>query len=337
MSANKNILKLLLTQWKVLLIIPTIFATIAGTMALFGKREYQGNLKFVLEEGTSGGGLSSLIGMASQFGLDFNLKGSSAMFSGDNLIELMKSRMLIEKVLLEPAIDQNGKPTTIADRYLSFYPELKKGNSYIEFAKTKNRASFSRYQDSLLFQIYKDIVEKKYSIMKPDKKLSFINIEMKCRDEQLLIDFTNKLVETVSNYYVQMKTSLTSENIQRLEHKADSILQLLNGASYRSASSQEQIINLNPLLKKEAVPVELAQRDKFVLQTVYAEVVKNLELAKITLSQQTPLIQVVDKPIAPLKKLGKGVVKSGIGWFTFGLVFAIAVFVFINRKKILSK
>ncbi|MGC8025682.1 hypothetical protein ACP3WI_25235, partial [Salmonella enterica] len=40
--------------------------------------------------------------------------------------------------------------------------------------------------------------------------------------------------------------------------------------------------------------------DKTMLSTVYAEVVKNLELAKFTLSQETPVIQIVDNSLFPL-------------------------------------
>ncbi len=47
---------------------------------------------------------------------------------------------------------------------------------------------------------------------------------------------------------------------------------------------------------------ELAMRDKTVLQTMYGEVVKNLEISKIAMAQETPIIQIVDMPILPLEK-----------------------------------
>jgi len=51
---------------------------------------YTATLTFALEEGESGGG-GSLSGLASQFG--YNIGGGA--FTGDNLLELMKSRRLI--------------------------------------------------------------------------------------------------------------------------------------------------------------------------------------------------------------------------------------------------
>jgi len=49
---------------------------------------------------------------------------------------------------------------------------------------------------------------------------------------------------------------------------------------------------------------------------MYGEVIKNLELSKISMAQETPVIQIVDKPILPLekKRFGKlmGLVIGGI-------------------------
>ena len=54
---------------------------------------YTATLTFALEEGESGGG-GSLSGLASQFGYNIGGSGGGA-FTGDNLLELMKSRRLI--------------------------------------------------------------------------------------------------------------------------------------------------------------------------------------------------------------------------------------------------
>ena len=56
----------------------------------------------------------------------------------------------------------------------------------------------------------------------------------------------------------------------------------------------------NPALKNLNVPSELKVRDKTILGTLYSEIVKNLELSRVSLSQQTPIIQVLDKPTLPL-------------------------------------
>ena len=42
-------------------------------------------------------------------------------------------------------------------------------------------------------------------------------------------------------------------------------------------------------------------RNVDVLNTMYLELVKNIEVSKLTLLNQTPIIQVIDKPTLPLE------------------------------------
>ncbi len=65
-----------------------------------------------------------------------------------------------------------------------------------------------------------------------------------------------------------------------------------------------------------------------MIATIFAEVVKNLELAKFTLQQETPVIQVVDRSYLPLQKEKesklKGLLLGGIlaGFLAVGFLLA---------------
>lgn len=63
------------------------------------------------------------------------------------------------------------------------------------------------------------------------------------------------------------------------------------------------------------------QVDVQASEAVYQEIVKNLEMAKISFRNEKPLIQVIDEPVFPLKinKLGKakGIILGGM---LFGLL-----------------
>jgi hypothetical protein len=63
-------------------------------------------------------------------------------------------------------------------------------------------------------------------------------------------------------------------------------------------------MDINPLYTTETTSdaVETTTRDKSMLTTIFASAVQNLELAKFTLSQETPVILVVDSSNLPLKK-----------------------------------
>jgi len=84
---------------------------------------------------------------------------------------------------------------------------------------------------------------------------------------------------------------------------------LKKGPIRSTASSAASPFMLHPsrfsmrtkLFKTAAVPGELSQREKQIQQTLYAEVVKNLEFSRMALNNLTPVIHVLDRPILPLK------------------------------------
>ncbi|HEX8277815.1 MAG TPA: Wzz/FepE/Etk N-terminal domain-containing protein, partial [Segetibacter sp.] len=86
-----------LSKWKWIISV-AIIAGIAGIVyASFKKPVYIAEITFVGEsEGSAT--LGGYAGLAAQFGIDAG--GSSGAFAGDNLIELMHSKLLIEKTLL---------------------------------------------------------------------------------------------------------------------------------------------------------------------------------------------------------------------------------------------
>jgi hypothetical protein len=112
------------------------------------------------KSGSRGGGLS---GLASQFGIDVGglTGGGAGLFDGDNILEIMKSRAIIEKVLLskiEEDIPQKGQ--TIADYYFTISGMDKSFAKKNITAKTLNFSALeenSRHtliQDSILYLMY---------------------------------------------------------------------------------------------------------------------------------------------------------------------------------------
>ena len=73
-------------------------------------------------------------------------------------------------------------------------------------------------------------------------------------------------------------------------------------------------------------------REVKVLNAMYLELVKNLEVLKMTLLEDTPIIQVVDYPILPLQSI-----KKPIFWvFIFGLSRVLS-YIFLHYSKEINK
>ncbi|HWI91668.1 MAG TPA: hypothetical protein VNT20_10360 [Flavisolibacter sp.] len=297
----KAIWTYLLKKWVFILLAVIVGAGIGFVYARSQPIKYESRLSFVLEEGKAGvGGLASLAG---QFGFDLGGGSAGGVFSGDNILLFLKSQNLCREVLLTD-YDSAGK--TLADKYAECN-ELKsswaknKGIGDVNFSNYKAQ-TYSRLADSLLQGIVNRILKKELSVSKPDKKASFIEVTALMRDELLSKYFIERLVKIATDRYVESKTKLKSQNVAKLQRRADSLGALLNNRTYSVAAEQQNLVDLNPALKMASVSTEITSRDKTMIATIFAEVVKNLEIAKVTLTQETPTIQVVDTPILPLKK-----------------------------------
>jgi len=142
------------------------------------------------------------------------------------------------------------------------------------------------------------------------------------------------LVNTALSRYIEIKTKTQLANIDRLQRRADSIYVLLNNKTFSSAYAQEKIIDLNPALRSATVNSELIGRDKTMLATIYTEVVKNLEISKVALSQETPVMQIIDNVMLPLKK---NEVKKTVAILIGGLIIFFIACLFFGLQFLILK
>lgn len=289
---------------------------------------YTARLTFVVEDAKSSGG--SLSALAGQFGLDLGGLvggGASGLLAGDNVEQLLKSKTILKRTLLTSYGDKEHH--TLADIY-AIKNHLKEGweNKYLKDGSTlsfpSNTSNYTRLQDSLLQDIEKRIQKDGLSISKPDKKLSFFELTTTMKDEKLAQLLCTRILKTGADFYIQTKTLSLKTNVDRLQQRADSITALLNQKTYQASSSNQILLDANPAYPTAKVGTELKERDKSVLSTIYAEVIKNLEVSKTMLMQETPTVQVVDQPDLPLErnklKWSKGIVYGG---FIAGLLYII--------------
>jgi hypothetical protein len=129
---------------------------------------------------------------------------------------------------------------------------------------------------------------------------------------------------------VESKTKTKSLNVAKLQRKSDSLAALLNDKTYSAAASQQNLVDVNPAIRKATINAEISSREKAMVLTIFSEVVKNLEISKTMLNQETPIIQVVDQSSFPLEKERVGKLRSLIlGSFLAG--FVVVLFLLLKR------
>jgi uncharacterized protein involved in exopolysaccharide biosynthesis len=327
------------TQWKLIIGIAALGSIIGFAYASFQKPNYLATTTFVLEEDKGGGGLGGAMGLASSFGFDLG-GGGGGLFTSSNIIELMKSRLVVEKTLLNPVQD-SGKEISLADYYIQIN-ELKEGWSKnaalanINFPVNADRTKFSLQQDSILQTISAGLTKTNLVIAQKDKKVSIISLTVKTEDELFSKLFCEQLLKETSDFYIETKSKKSRLNVDILQHQADSIRAELNSAITGVATASDNVYNLNPALNVKRTPSTRRQVDVQANTAILTQLVAQLELSKVSLRKETPLVQLIDRPILPLEKDKVGRLKSLVlGGFLAGFLTVLyLVFGQLYRKMV---
>ena len=326
----QSLCKFLFSKWLVISLFGILGAAIGFGYAFLQPIKYTSKLSFVVEDGKSGGG--GLASLAGQFGFDLGGGGGGGVFSGDNILLFLKSEGLVRETLLT-SYDELGK-TTLADRYAEV-AKLKEGweknpkVGVVEFSPFVAKV-MPRKEDSLMQAIVKGIILSELSVSKPDKKASFIEVKVSSKDELFAKLFAERLVKVATDRYIESKTKTKALNIAKLQYKADSLTALLNNKTYAAAASQQSLVDANPALRTAPIASEISSREKTMAATIFAEVVKNLEISKTILNQETPVIQMVDQSTFPLPKERVSKLKSLI---LGGLLAGFFIILYLLAQK----
>ncbi len=335
--------KFLKSKWKTIFLVGLFGGMIGLLIDWLDKPNYKATLTFAMEEDKGGsGGLSGALGLASSFGIDLGGVAGGGAFAASNLAALMKSHLIIEKVLLDSYII-NGKKRTLADYYIEINNLRDKWSKKpvlqnIQFLPDADRSKFNILQDSLLFEFHKALTKKEnLDIIQKDKKVTIVSIEVNSEDELFSKLFCEAVANETSEFYVQTKSKKARMNTNVLQKQADSVRAVLNNNITNVAREADNVYNLNPTLNVRGAKSKKIQVDVTANTEVLKQLIVQLELSKITLRKETPLIQLIDKPVLPLEKQKLGTLKSVIFGSFLGGFLCILYLIFGQLfKKIID-
>jgi hypothetical protein len=336
LDKGKDWFSYLLSKWKIILLAAIIGAVLGLAYSFSKKPIYTATLSFALEDEKAGGGLGGALGLASSLGLDLD-GGGGSIFTGPNLAELFKSRAMVEQTLLSPVV-LDGKVISLVEMYIQNQGWREKWveNSKlkaIQFLPNSKRKDFTRVHDSILGVVYQDLSRSGLTVGQKDKKTAIISIDVASTNEMFSKYFTEALVKEVSDFYVTTKSKKARMNMYMLERQTDSIRRELNGAITGVAVANDNTFGLNPAMNVRRAPSARRQVDVQANTAILTELVKQTELSKVTLRKETPLIQVIDSPILPLKKEKFG---KAEGILLGGTITAFIMIVILLVKRILK-
>jgi hypothetical protein len=295
---------LIFKNWKIILLSMAIFGTIASLYALSRPISYTAKLTFMVNEneGSSGvgGGAASILGALGMSGQsEFNL---------DKIIALSKSDKIIHNTLLSKGVVNNK---------LDYF-----GNHLAEAINVKNKewknsklmANWAGFHsDSIALFSLQDLNALKFLTSKIiggiagaqglmtssyDKESGIMVLRVTSPSEDLTINFLEKIFESLSNFYIEKSVQKEKSTFDIITRKVDSIRAVLGGKEMAQAAFQDSHYGL--LSERPKVPQKRLGRDVNVLNVMYAEAVKNAEMADFALKNRTPFVQPIDRPLRPI-------------------------------------
>jgi hypothetical protein len=331
-----KILKHIIKKWWLFVIIGLAGAITGYMYAAKQRPVYQSYLSFALDQGASGEGMSIAMGLASQLGL--SIGGAQDVFSGDNIIEIMLSRRIIEGVLLSVDTFAN-RPITLIEFYREneLLPGKNSKINSIHFYPNESRDSFSYTKDSILYNTYLKFKKGLIIARRPDKKLNIYEVMVSSHNEKFSKIFTDKLIDKTNRFYTEITSKKNKETLEILEKRVPDMKNKLDSSISGKAAIQDA--NLNTAFANALVPLLKEQSNSQVYGAAYAEMFKNLEIARFQYLKSIPLLQIIDAAEYPMNKIKLGKLKTAIIFsvtitFLFLLIFSTIT---LFRQRQISK
>lgn len=334
-------LRFLLKKWWIICLFGLLGGILGFYYATVKKPVFTATTTFVLEDDKGAGGLGNIAGLASMAGVDLQTGGG--VFQGDNIFELYKSRKMVAQTLLTEVLI-SGKRQLLIDKYIEFNKLrenwAEKGQlADLHFvAKTttdSNLTQTTRLNDSVINVIVSDITKNYLAVAKQDKKLNIVKVDVKATNEDFAKIFNETIVQNVNDFYIKTKTKKSLDNVKILQQKTDSVRYVMNGAINRAAFVADATPNLNQARQAQrTAPIQRSQFSAETNKAILSSLIQNLELAKITLRKEAPLIQVIDEPVYPLTKATYSRIVYSLLLFFFTSIMVIIYLIMARIYKL---
>lgn len=319
------LINLFLRKWWLLSIVGFCAGVLGFIYASYQKPTFESRLTFSLDGGANDGALSGAMSLAAQFG--FGIGGGQSMFDGDNILEIMKSRNMIEEVLLT-ADTLDGKLYTMVDYYFE-KSGLKKAFAKNERLKNisfpaglkKNQLTY--LQDSILYNIYLSFLTENIVASRPDKKLGIYEVRIISMNEKFSKVFTDRIVTVTGNFYTEITSKKDRETLSILEQRVASLKGNVSSSIDNKASKQDA--NVNPSFAAAQSPLLKEQYNAQAYGEAYKEMFKTLEMARYQYLKTIPLLQIIDDANYPMKRIKVSRLKSAVVFALFSVLFSMLI------------
>jgi len=307
--------------------------------AYFNKTKYEAKLSFIINE-SKASTQNPLAALASQL----SIVSSSLNLSEDKILFLISTKKILGQSLLANYEESNK---CIADKLieiLKIKQKYKKDADIKVFDLFRNRKleklsyAENKIIDILISYIIKsndltfESVKKKTNSIVAQTASGIILISYKSEDEILSQKFVKSIYNNLSDFYIETITKNLKASYELVLKREDSLKMVISNFEYQTADAFDNAIGVYKFRGK--IQQNRLRRDTEILNAMYAEVLKNREIAKFNLEQERPVLQIIDEPTLPLEQHFKSKIIFtilGIVGYTF-LFFSFLSIYFLVKK-----
>lgn len=255
------------------------------------------------DEGNSNAGLTSILG---QIGLG---AARPSRYNLDKIMALSKSRRVVEHTLFHK-ITVGGKDDFLANHLIRQYhlnntkENAKKGEVGFFFTHD-SLPLFDRAENAMLLNLYNLVIgspeNPKIALVNTDynEDTNIMSLSASTTSEDISLAMADRMFISLSNYYINKAIEKQFKTYSVVSAKKDSVLSVLKSNEYQLANFRDS--HRGMLMRTDQIAELRLQREITALSAMYAEVLKNTEIADFSLKNKLPFIQVIDEPLSPIQ------------------------------------
>ncbi|WP_288425621.1 GNVR domain-containing protein [uncultured Spirosoma sp.] len=309
-----------------------IIALFIGILyAFLQKNEYTCYIKVMPELKTSSaaGGLNDLKSLAGLAGVSLdNLNTGSDAIRPDLYPDIVQSTPFAIYILNQTAASQKGDDKITVQRFLEDHNENTIGGWIAGFygggLETKQVNSVGTLSIKLTKEqerISKEVLERINTIY--DKKTGIVTITVVMPNPQVASVVAGQTLAYLTKYVTDYRTGKSRQQVNFLSTQVNAARSRYEKAEYAVSNYRDR--NRSVFLNTAKIEEQRLQADYLLAQTVYTELSKQLEQARIKVQEEIPVFQLLEPPRIPTQKSSPQRLLIIVGFLITGIILGVAI------------
>lgn len=181
-------------------------------------------------------------------------------------------------------------------------------------------------QPLLLTENQEDLIQAMNSrvVAEIDKKTGVITIRAKMPDPAVAATVARFSLDYLTNYVTNYRTGKSRQQVKFLTQQVINARRRYQAAEYGLSAYRDR--NRSLFLNTAKIEEQRLQADYLLAQTVYNDLSKQLEQARIKVQEEAPVFQVLEPARVPLRKSEPKRTMIALGFAIFGAIVGLAIF-----------